>query len=539
MAQHKKANRSWDKRGKDHHGPWDTIVIGSGMGSMTAAALLADAGERVLVLEQHYTPGGFTHTFKRPGGYEWDVGVHAIGEVTSHAMTGRLLEKLTRGQLKWSSLGPVYDAFSFPDGLKIDFPDNPHTFRDNLVEAFPNGEKAIGEYFDAVREVSGAMRRYYATRALPHSKIGDRLINRTVNRNVAKYFEQTADQVLCRMSDDPKLRAVLCAQWGYYGATPEKASFAIQALVAKHFMWGAYYPDGGSARIAETLLKTVADAGGWTRISTPVDELLVEQNAVVGVRCGEEHIRAKRVISGIGAQATVQRLLPQSFQQSRWAKSFKPLKPAAAHVCLYLGFKGDIKSAGATAANQWFHQTWDQSIDAWHVAPDMDKLPDAPILYCSFPSLKDPHHDPGPELKHTGEVVTFVPWSVFEPWMGSRWKKRQDDYEAFKARLEAHLLEQFFKCMPQLAQHLEFVEFSTPLTTAHFDRAIGGSIYGLSPTPDRYTNQWLRPKAPIQNLYMAGCDVCSPGVIGAMFGGVLAALAAKPMDVGRQLKEVL
>ena len=48
------------------------------MGGMTAAAMLADLGRRVLVLEQHYVPGGFTHMFKRPG-YEWDVGVHAVG----------------------------------------------------------------------------------------------------------------------------------------------------------------------------------------------------------------------------------------------------------------------------------------------------------------------------------------------------------------------------------------------------------------------------------------------------------------------------
>ena len=76
--------------------------------------------------------------------------------------------------------------------------------------------------------------------------------------------------------------------------------------------------------------------------------------------------------------------------------------------------------------------------------------------------------------------MTFVPWKVFEPWVGSRWKKRGEEYDGFKERLKEHMLEQFFRHMPQLRPMLDFVEFSTPLTTAHFDRAIGGSIYGLS-----------------------------------------------------------
>ncbi len=103
-------------------GPWDYVVIGSGMGGMTTAALLAKAGRRVLVLEQHYVPGGFTHTFKRKR-WQWDVGVHAIGEVDRRAMVGRILAALTDERLDWASLGDVYDEFYYPD-FRIDFPDS-------------------------------------------------------------------------------------------------------------------------------------------------------------------------------------------------------------------------------------------------------------------------------------------------------------------------------------------------------------------------------------------------------------------------------
>ena len=85
-------------------GNWDYIVIGSGMGGMTSAALLAKLGHRVLVIEQHIIPGGFTQTFKRPG-YHWDVGVHIVGEMSDRSYAGRLLSDLTDGRLEWASVG--------------------------------------------------------------------------------------------------------------------------------------------------------------------------------------------------------------------------------------------------------------------------------------------------------------------------------------------------------------------------------------------------------------------------------------------------
>ena len=92
---------------------WDAIVIGSGIGGLTAAALLArHAGKRVLVLERHYTAGGFTHTFRRPG-YEWDVGVHYVGEVNDpNSPLRAAFDHLTEGRLQWNSMPDVYDRFS-------------------------------------------------------------------------------------------------------------------------------------------------------------------------------------------------------------------------------------------------------------------------------------------------------------------------------------------------------------------------------------------------------------------------------------------
>ncbi len=528
----KVASKYWNKKGKE--GVWDYIVIGSGMGGMTAAAMLAKLGKKVLVVEQHYVPGGYTHTFKRKK-YLWDVGVHAVGEVTRHSLTGRLLEYLTDGGLEWTSLGDVYDEFYYPDGFRIDFPDNPKQFRQNLIDAFPEEEEAIDNYLAYVREVAGAMKGYYLARTLP-PKMGW-LGEATLGKKGQEMLELNTEEVVNSLTDNPKLRNIFTAQWGYYGSPPSRSSFAMQALVVRHFVHGGYYPVGGSQEIANQLLKTVADAGGWTRIRADVEEIMIEKGKAVGVRLkGGEEIQAGAIVSAAGVMSTVARLLPEKYRDEEWTQGISKLNPASCHVCLYLGFKGDIRKAGAGSANKWFYGTWDPNFSDWMVAPDKE-MPDVPVLYCSFPSLKDPKHDPGPEELHTGEVVTFVPWDVFQEWKDTRWQKRGESYDSFKERMEKKLLANFLEQMPELEQYLEYVELSTPLSTDHFVRPMAGSIYGIEPTPTRFRNQWIRPRSPIKNLFMAGSEVASVGVIGAMMGGVLSVLSAEPVGTMKMLRE--
>jgi choline dehydrogenase-like flavoprotein len=96
-------------------GEWDAIAIGSGIGGLSCAALLARrAGKRVLVLERHYTAGGFTHVFHRPG-YEWDVGVHYIGEMGAGCGMRALFDEITEGRLKWNAMPEVYDRIRIAD----------------------------------------------------------------------------------------------------------------------------------------------------------------------------------------------------------------------------------------------------------------------------------------------------------------------------------------------------------------------------------------------------------------------------------------
>ncbi|MCP4968008.1 MAG: NAD(P)/FAD-dependent oxidoreductase [bacterium] len=523
-----------DTRAWNHdipEGPWDYIVIGTGIGGMAAAAVLSKIGKRVLVLEQHNIPGGFTQTFKRPG-YRWDVGVHLIGEMTERNYPGRLMKSLTNGQLEWEPVGEIYDEFNFPDGFTIQFPNSREAFRETLVDHFPEERQAIDSYLALVKAAALSAAKLLQTRAMP--KLLPSGSKKKVERAAAPHVAATTDEVLRSLTDDAHLRSVLAAQWGYYGVTPVRSSFAMHALMVQHFMHGAYYPVGTAASIAPAMLDTVTEAGGWTAVRRSVGRIIMRSGRVAGVRLDDgTEIGSKRVISTAGALPTSAMLedgLPGA-DKSDW-------EAGPAHLSLYLGFKGDVAANGAKRYCQWFYESWDMERSHWAISPD-EEPGRADVLFCSFPSIKDPAHDPGVDSKHTGEIVTFVPWEVFGRWEGSKWKKRGADYDAFKRTLAERMLDQYGEHYPGLIGMVDHAELSTPLSTNHFARSPRGSIYGLEPTPGRFQDTSLGPRTSVKGLYLGGVDVSTPGVTGGLIGGVLAAMAAEPVRVARFLQPIM
>ena len=147
------------------NGPYDALVIGSGIGGLTTAALLSELGWRVAVLEQHYTAGGATHSYDR-NGYEWDVGVHYIGDMGTRTTVRRMMDFLTQDNLAWAPMDAHYDRFFIGDNV-YDAVAGREAFRDNLVGHFPREAAAIDRYLELLSEVSRSMRTFALDRTLP------------------------------------------------------------------------------------------------------------------------------------------------------------------------------------------------------------------------------------------------------------------------------------------------------------------------------------------------------------------------------------
>src|ERR1700677_2736819 len=144
---------------------WDAIVIGSGIGGLAAAALLSrHAGKKVLVLERHYTAGGYTHSFNRPG-YSWDVGVHYIGEVQDPRSPVRaVFDHLTEGQLRWQPMPDIYDRVVIGTGIgarTFGFPTGLENLRTQLKQSFPGEAAAIDHYLAAVQSAQKSSGLYF------------------------------------------------------------------------------------------------------------------------------------------------------------------------------------------------------------------------------------------------------------------------------------------------------------------------------------------------------------------------------------------
>lgn len=530
MPQPEALTRSYKQTKPDKNGPdgkgWDAILVGSGLSCQVLGTLLARRGKSVLILERHYTPGGFTHVFKRKR-FEWDVGIHYIGEVHQPGSgLRRMFDSLSRGELDWFDMGDVYDRFVFknkngPDDV-YEVPKGVTAYKEQLKAWFPGEDRAIDQYFDLIFDVSKSARGFFMEKALP--RIAQSLAGGFMRRGFHKYAEKTTWEVLNGLTQNQKLIGVLTAQYGDYGLPPRESSFGMHAVLVKHYFKGGGFPVGGSARIFETIAPNITENGGAIYTNAEVARILVEKGQAIGVEMADGYvIRGKEVVSGVGVHNSFGRLLNGEAKATEVRSKMDAIDASTGHISLYIGLDADAETLQLPKANYWIYPGYDH--DASTAAFKADPHAELPVAYVSFPSAKDPTWAERYPDRATIEVISMAPVGAFARWANTRWHHRGDDYEAYKAELSERLLNELYRVEPQVRGHIEVHELSTPLSTEHFTGYAKGEIYGLNHTPARFAERALKPRTPIKNCWLTGQDIVSVGIGGAVMAGVLTASA--------------
>ena len=272
---------------------FDTIIIGSGAGGLASAICLAKAGQKVLVLEQHYVPGGWCHSFHL-NGQRFSPGVHYIGLVDEGQSTNHLYRALgVANELVFFRMNPKGYEHCWIGDQKIDMPAGIAALYESLAQRFPHEQENLKKYLDLVERVNKQVQ------LIPKMKgFWDHLTIPFRTKDMGKYGLFSLKRVIDWHIKDPLLKSILNIQCGDHGLPPAKASFPVHCVVMYHYFSGAFYPMGGGAGIVKAMTNAFKKLGGEIRVKQNVTKIIIENKTAKGVELeGGQRIFAKNILS--------------------------------------------------------------------------------------------------------------------------------------------------------------------------------------------------------------------------------------------------
>jgi all-trans-retinol 13,14-reductase len=517
---------------------WDVIVIGSGLGGLTAAAYLAANGRRTLVLEQHYVAGGNAHVFRRKRMFEFDVGVHYVGDCGSGGVIPTVLRGVgLDGKVEFLEMDPDgFDTIVYP-GLTFRVPKGWDRYRERLVAAFPDDETALHGCLDVFEALLREMRELQrAGSAVDVAQLLQKAptLVRWGGRPLTALFDDF------RLGD--KARAVLLAESGAYAVAPSRTPVAVHAGLLDHYLKGAYYPKGGGQVLPARLIEVLRANGGDVRTRKRVERILIEDGHVAGVRLksGEE-FRAPVVVSNADLKRTLLELVGREHLSAKTADRTDSYRMSLPIFCVYLGLDIDLRDRMPNT-NYWYCETFD--IESIYQACDDGRLPENLPLFITAASVKDPSTDRiAPRGCSSIEIMTWVPadprlWQVHEgPAAGERYHRNRD-YRSFKDRLMEQLIDGAERVLPGIREHIVWKEAATPVTQERYTLSTGGTSYGIEVALDQFGPNRPGAATEVPGLYLAGAStVFGHGIVGSMRGGVGTASAVLGRDLMREVEQ--
>lgn len=496
---------------------FDTIIIGSGAGGLAAAILLAKAGQKVLVLERHYVPGGWCHSFHL-NGQRFSPGVHYIGLMDEGESTNNLYKGLgIANDLVFFRMNKdCYEHCRLGD-KRIDMPAGFNNLYENLAKEFPKEQKNIKKYLGLVKKVCDEVLMIPEMHGFwDHVTIPFR------TRHMGKYALFNLKRVINWHIKDPILKAVLNTQCGDHGLPPCKASFPIHCLVMNHYFQGAFYPMGGGAGIVKGMTNALKRNGGELRVKQQVKRILIENKQAFGVELADgKQIFSKKIISNADPTTTYLDLVGKENLSPKLIKKILKTKYSITSLILFLTLDMDVKKAGFDSGNIWSFRNED--MDAlYNELNDKDPAEGSefPVVFISCTTLKDPISFNG--RYHNFELVTFIDYESFKEF-DIKNNYHSEAYELRKKKIIGKFLNNLEKVIPGARDHIIQAELGTPKTNQYFINSTNGNVYGTEKTFTQTGPFSFRSKSEIKNLYLCGASTLSHGVAGAAYSGVEAA----------------
>ncbi|XP_076007890.1 inactive all-trans-retinol 13,14-reductase-like [Genypterus blacodes] len=516
----------------------DVIVIGSGIGGLTVGATLAKAGKKVLVLEQHDQAGGCCHTYIEKG-FEFDVGLHYIGQVHENSLLRIAFDQISEGQLEFQELEQHFDTIQIGMGeekREYTMLSGKTLMKTHLMRQFPHDTEAIEAFFK-IMKISAKKTHYLATLKLLPQWASLFILKSGIGHLVTSVFRLTgtcATEYADTLTSNKDLQLIFA--YLFYGVPPKDSSLLINALLVHHYKRGAYYPKGGASEIAFHIIRTIQKYGGNCLVRAPVTQIMIDD---MGAACGvkvkkgveEVEVRAPVVVSNCGIFNTLQTLLPPEIQDKPAVQDrLKTMKHGRGSFLVFSGFDGTTEELGLTSTNFWLYKNndMDQSMEDFFALSKEEAPDNIPMMFITMPSAKDPES----KIRHPGKscmtILTMVNYEWFEEWKDTTVRKRGNEYHNYKMRFAKNLFDWACTLFPLIKDKLVLQEVATPLTNTHYLGAQRGSMYSAEHNLERFQAETVarnRCNTPIKNLYLSGQDVFSCGIAGALHGGLLCASA--------------
>lgn len=482
------------------------IVIGSGMGGLTAATLLARKGFNTLLLEKEDQAGGYVVSFKREG-ITFDATGAFVGGCNEGGEFNHLLKEI--GAQEEIEFIPIHHIQNIYPGFEVHLRQGgfDSTF-ETLLGLFPEEERGLKAYFSLVKKIGEEVRSY------SEMTWAKKVFFPYYFRNLIRFQRTDHGAILNRFFKGEEIKHALHTL--PTTEPPSRLSFLfVAALINKVLMDGVFYPKGGMGKLAEAMARTFLHAGGELHLRTEVEQILVRNGRVEAVVTKDGKVfRSPLIISDINPNLLV-KMFP-SEQQRILLRGTKGLQYSLACFILYLVTDLDL---GGMGFPYFTYLRFLHDLEEEYEMLSRGEVPKNPTLIISIPTLLDPAlARPG---QHVIKALVPVPYS----YQGNWGEGDPEKYRKIKTEFAQQILQLIeLKLIPHLREHLLFCEAATPLTLKRYTGNERGAMYGLASIP-RQMGPWRPPhQTPIPGLFQVGHYTRpSHGIVGTSLSGLFAA----------------